>query len=113
METARQSNQKQKRDISERILRSFDKWMSEYTTKECLWDNMEEITVLRSNGQNPQNKWKKVKENIKETDIKITEEERTKANRLIKNLKRDMETQNKRTTSSNVTEENKKRAREE
>src|SRR5882724_203720 len=113
METARQSNQKQKRDISERILRSLDKWMSEYTTKECLWDNMEEITVLRSNGQNPQTKWKKVKENIKETAIKITEEERTKANRLIKNLKRDMETQNKRTTSSDVTEENRKRAKEE
>jgi len=71
---------------------------------------MEEITVLRSNGQNPQTKWKKVKENIKETAIKITEEERIKANRLIKGLKRDMETQNKRTTSSNVTEENKKKS---
>src|SRR5882724_8237556 len=92
------------RDISEKILRSFNKWMSEYTTKERLCDNMEEITVLRSDGQNPQTKWKKVKENIKETAIKITEEERIKANRLIKGLKRDMETQNKRTTSSNVTE---------
>jgi len=55
----------------------------------------------------------KSQENIKETAIKITEEERIKANRLIKGLKRDMETQNKRTTSSNVTEENKKRAKEE
>jgi len=75
------------RDISEKILRSFNKWMSEYTTKERLCDNMEEITVLRSDGQNPQTKWKKVKENIKETAIKITEEERIKANRLIKALK--------------------------
>jgi len=32
----------------------------------------------------------KVKEDIKENAIKITEEERRKANKLIKGLKRDM-----------------------
>ena len=74
---------------------------------------MQEITELRSNGQNPQTKWKKVKEGIKENAIKITEEERKKANKLIKDLKRDMETQSKRISSNNVTTENKKRAREE
>ena len=52
--------------------------------KECLCESMEEITELRSNGQNPQTKWKKVKEDIKENAIKITEEERRKANRLIR-----------------------------
>ena len=41
---------------------------------------MQEITEFRSNGQNPQTEWKKVKEDIKENAIKITEEERKKQN---------------------------------
>jgi len=61
--------------------------------------------------QNPQTKWKKVKEHIKENTIKITEEERRKANKLIKVLKRDMEIQSKRISSNNVTTENRKRAK--
>src|SRR5882724_5917113 len=75
------------RDTSENILRFFDKWTSEYMIKECLCESIEEITELRNNGQNPQTKWKKVKEDIKENAIKITEEERKKAHKLIKNLK--------------------------
>ena len=99
--------------MSEKILRSFDKWISQYMIKECLCESMEEITELRSNGQNPQAKWKKVKEDIKENAIKITEEERKKAHKLIKNLKRDMETQSKRISSNNATIDNKRKAREE
>jgi len=72
---------------------------------------MEEITELRSNGQNTHAKWRKAKEDIKENAIKITEEERRKANRLIKGLKRDMGTQ--RISSNNATTENRMRAREE
>ena len=53
----------------------------------------------------------KVKEDIKENAIKITEEERKKANKIINSLKRDIETQNKR-ISNNATTENRKRARE-
>src|SRR5882724_2356099 len=68
------------RETSEKILRSYDKWVSQYMIKECLCESMEEITKLRSNGQNPQTKWKKVKEDIKENAIRITEEERRKAN---------------------------------
>ena len=46
---------------------------------------MQEMTELRSNGQNPQAKWeKKIQEDIKENTIKITEEERKKANKMIK-----------------------------
>ena len=101
------------RDTSEKILRSYDKWISQYIIKECLCKSMEEITELRSNGQNPQAKCKKVKEDIKENAIKITEEERRKANKLIKGLKRDMETQSKRISSNNSTSENRTRAREE
>jgi len=86
--------------MSEKILRSFDKWISEYMIKEYLCESIEEITELRSNGQNSQTKWKKVKKDIKENAIKITEEERKKANKLIKDLKRDMETQNKRTVKN-------------
>jgi len=75
---------------------------------------MEDITELRSNGKNPQTKWKKkIKEDIKENVIKITEEERKKANKLIKGLKRHMETQSKRISSNNATAENRMKAREE
>ena len=63
------------RDTSERILRSFDKWVSDYIIKECLCESIEEITELRNNGKNPQTKWNKVKEDIKENAIKIMEEE--------------------------------------
>jgi len=56
---------------------------------------MQEITDLRSIGKNPQTKWKDIKEDIKRNAIKIIEEERKKANKMIKGLKRDMETQNK------------------
>ena len=66
------------RETSKKILRSNDKWVSQYKIKECLCESMEEITALRSNGQNPQTKWKRVKEDIKENAIKITEEERRK-----------------------------------
>ena len=81
--------------MSEKRLRSFDKWVQQYRTKEYLCESMQEITELRSNGQNPQTKWKEVKEDIKRNAIKIIEEERKKANKMIKGLKRDMETQNK------------------
>ena len=37
---------------------------------------------------NPQAKWKKVKEDIKENAIKITEDEKRKANKLTKGLKK-------------------------
>ena len=49
----------------------------------------------------------------KENAIKIMEEERKKANKLIKGLRRDMETQNKRISSNNATTENRRRDREE
>src|SRR5882724_7822032 len=99
--------------MSEKILRSYDKWISQYMIKECLCESLEEIIELRSNGQNPQTKWKRVKEDIKENAIKITEEEKRKANKLIKGLKRDMETQSKRFSSYNTTAENRKKAKEE
>ena len=51
--------------------------------------------------------------NIKENAITIMEEERKKANKLIKGLRRDMVTQSKRISSNNVTAENRRRAREE
>jgi len=41
---------------------------------------MEEITALRSNGQNPQAKWRKVKEDIKENAIKITKKKERQIN---------------------------------
>ena len=63
--------------------------------KKSLCESMEEITELRSNGKNPQTKWKRVKEDIKENAIKIIEEERKKANKIIKGIKRDNETQKK------------------
>src|SRR5882724_6579366 len=40
------------RDTSEKRLRSFDKWVQQYKTKECLCERRQEITELRSNGQN-------------------------------------------------------------
>ena len=49
------------RDTSERILRSFDKWVSDYIIKECQCESIEELIELRNNGHNPQNKWNKVK----------------------------------------------------
>jgi len=52
-------------------------------------------------------------QDIKENAIKITEEERKKANKLIKSLNRDMETQSKRISPNNATIENRMRAREE
>jgi len=45
------------RETSEKILRSFDKWTSQYMIKECLCESMEEITELIRNEQNPQAKW--------------------------------------------------------
>jgi len=40
--------------MSEKILRSFDKWVQQYMIKECLCKSIQEITELRSNGQNQQ-----------------------------------------------------------
>src|SRR5882724_9767199 len=57
------------RDMSEKRLRSFDKWVQQYMMKECLSESMQEITELRSNGWNPQTKWKEVKEDIKRSAI--------------------------------------------
>jgi len=82
--------------MSEKILRSFDNWVQQYMIKGCLCKSMQEITEIRSNGKNPQTKWKRVKEDIKENAIKIIEEERKKANKIIKGIKRDNETQKKR-----------------
>ena len=82
--------------MSEKRLRSFDKWVQKYMKKECICESMQEITVLRCNGQNPQIKWKEVKEDIKRNTINIIiEEERKKEKKMIKSLKRDMVTQNK------------------
>ena len=58
------------RKTSEEILRSFDKWTSQYMIREHLCESTGEITELRRNGQNPQTKWKKVKEDIKEMPSK-------------------------------------------
>ena len=55
----------------------------------------------------------KVKEDIKENAIKITEEEKRKANKLIRGLKRDMETQSRRFSSKNTMTGNKTKAKEE
>jgi len=69
---------------------------------------------LRSNGKNQQTNGKKIKEDIKENVIKITEEEKKKRQtNLIKGLKRHMETQSKRISSNNATAENRMKAREE
>jgi len=87
---------------------SFDRWVQQYMIKESLCESMQEITELRSNGQNPQTNWKEVTEHIKENAIKITEERKNNDKRS----QRDMETQNKRISSQNVTIENRKRARE-
>ena len=47
-------NNKKFRDMSEKILRSLDKWVQQYMIKECVCESMQEITELRSNGQNQQ-----------------------------------------------------------
>jgi len=63
--------------MSEKKLRSFDKWVQEYLMEEILCEEGEqEIKELRENGQNPQTKWKKVIEDIKEIAIKIIGEEK-------------------------------------
>src|SRR5882724_9366674 len=56
---------------------------------------------------------KKVKEDIKANTIKVTEEEKRKANKLIKGLKRNMEAQSRRFSSKNTMTENKTKAKEE
>ena len=70
--------------MSEKTLLTLDKWVQQYMIKECLCKSIQEITELGSNGQNQHAKWTKVKEDIKEHAIKITEEERKKANKMIK-----------------------------
>jgi len=52
--------------MSEKILKSFDKWISQYIMKECLCESMEEITELRSNGQNHKLNGKKSRKTLKE-----------------------------------------------
>jgi len=46
--------------------------------EELLCENEQKMKALRSEGQNPQAKWKKVKEDIKEIVISITNQEKRK-----------------------------------
>jgi len=69
--------------MSEKRLRSIDKWVQQYMIKESLCKSMQKITELKGNGKNPQTKWKEVKEVLKENAIKITEDERRKANKMM------------------------------
>jgi len=76
-------------------------------------ENAQEIKYLRNGGQNPQSKWKALKEDIKKIAITTAEEGKKKASKNVKGLKRDMNTQSKRVSSKNMTEANRERAREE
>src|SRR5882724_11767578 len=101
------------RETSEKTLRSFDKWVQHYMIKECLCESMQEITELRSYGQNPQAKWKKSQRRHQRKCHQNNRRRKKKAKKLIKGLKRDMETQSKRISSNNATTENRTRSREE
>src|SRR5882672_2885447 len=76
-------------------------------------EGSQEIKDLRSEGQNPQSKWKTLKEDINKIAITTAEKEKNKASKRVKGLKRDMPTQSKRVSSNNVTEANREKAREE
>src|SRR5882672_8948777 len=81
------------RQMSEKKLRAYDKWVQEYLLNEMQCENAQEIKDLRIGGQNPQSKWEALKK--------------------VKGLKRDMGTQSKRVSSKNVTEINREKTREE
>ena len=66
---------KEFKEKSEKKLRSFNEWTQEYQMEELLCENEQEVKALRKEGQNPQAKWKKVKEDIKEIVIRITNQE--------------------------------------
>jgi len=78
----------------------------------CIKDLYVKAWKLRSNGRTHKLNGKKSRKTSKKMH-KITEEEeeRRKANKFIKGLKMDMETQSRRISSNNATSENRTRAR--
>jgi len=62
--------------------------VQEYLLKEMQCENAQEIKYLRNGGQNPQSKWKALKEDIKKIAITTAEEGKKKASKNVKASKR-------------------------
>ena len=72
------------RQMSEKKLRAYDKWVQEYLLKEMQCENAQEIKDLRIGGQNPQSKWEALKKDIKRVAIATAGEEKKKKRKQIK-----------------------------
>src|SRR5467141_3773949 len=67
------------RQMSEKKMRAYYKWVQEYLLNEMQCKNAQDIKDLRIRGQNPQSKWEALKKDIKRIAVVTAKEEKKKA----------------------------------
>lgn len=95
------------------MLRDYALWIREYIRRErYLKDNEQVIKELRKDGNNPQSKWRELKEEVKRETIKTGKEEAKQTRKKVKNLKLDLHNQYKKMEETYITSEEKERITE-